>query len=149
MGWSLEPLPLAQPPLSLARCCFWPLPCLAKKRSASFIGPLRRWVSSACTYLKGLENPVALRYLSEQRMCAIKLLLYLALGAAGTLRASQRERRKRQVGQRQPENRPEDGKMKRSEEKDGGKRRRRRSEHLHYNLVLILIVICLTMMYVD
>lgn len=42
----------------------------------------RRWLSSACTYLKGLENPVALRYLSEQRMCAIKLLLYLALGAA-------------------------------------------------------------------
>lgn len=50
-------------------------------------------------------------------MCAIKLLLYLALGAGRTLRASQREQRKRQVGQRQPENRPEDGKMKRREEK--------------------------------
>lgn len=46
----------------------------------------RRWLSSACTYLKGLENPVALRYLSEQRMCAIKLLLYLALGAASRSR---------------------------------------------------------------
>lgn len=29
-------------------------------------------------YPKGLENPVALRYLSKQRMCVIKLLLYLA-----------------------------------------------------------------------
>lgn len=54
----------------------------AKKRGTRrrLSRPLRGWVSSARTYLKGLENPVALRYLSEQRMCAIKLLLYLVLG---------------------------------------------------------------------
>lgn len=55
-----------------------------------------RWLSSACTYLKGLENPVALRYLSEQRMCAIKLLLYLALGA--TSRSRRESNRGKETG---------------------------------------------------
>lgn len=74
-----------------------------KNAGCTVVWPLRRRVSSARTYLKGLENPVALRYLSEQRMCAIKLLLYLVLG--GEPRSAQQFSRK-----------------------EGGKRRERKGE---------------------